>query len=96
MIEELVPGERIELPTNGLQNRCSTAELTRLSRHFWPTTRAGLVAKEPPRMKGAVGTRSMLLPTLSRRRLEWAVAWWTLLSVGLLLIVSRWERRENI
>jgi hypothetical protein len=26
----LVPGERIELPTNGLQNRCSTAELTRL------------------------------------------------------------------
>ena len=25
----LVPGERIELPTNGLQNRCSTAELTR-------------------------------------------------------------------
>ena len=27
----LVPGERIELPTNGLQNRCSTAELTRLN-----------------------------------------------------------------
>jgi hypothetical protein len=27
----LVPGERIELPTNGLQNRCSTAELTRQS-----------------------------------------------------------------
>jgi hypothetical protein len=26
---EVVPGERIELPTNGLQNRCSTAELTR-------------------------------------------------------------------
>jgi hypothetical protein len=26
----LVPGERFELPTNGLQNRCSTAELTRL------------------------------------------------------------------
>src|SRR5262245_14087268 len=25
----MVPGERIELPTNGLQNRCSTAELTR-------------------------------------------------------------------
>ena len=24
-----MPGERIELPTNGLQNRCSTAELTR-------------------------------------------------------------------
>jgi hypothetical protein len=28
----MVPGERIELPTNGLQNRCSTAELTR---HHW-------------------------------------------------------------
>ncbi len=26
----LVPDERIELPTNGLQNRCSTAELIRL------------------------------------------------------------------
>jgi hypothetical protein len=25
-----VPGERFELPTNGLQNRCSTTELTRL------------------------------------------------------------------
>ena len=25
----LVPGEGIEPPTNGLQNRCSTAELTR-------------------------------------------------------------------
>jgi hypothetical protein len=37
----MVPGERIELPTNGLQNRCSTAELTRLfndlafSGHNW-------------------------------------------------------------
>ena len=30
----LVPGERIELPTNGLQNRCSTAELTRLRQRF--------------------------------------------------------------
>ena len=27
----MVPTERIELPTNGLQNRCSTAELRR---HF--------------------------------------------------------------
>jgi hypothetical protein len=26
----LVPGEGLEPPTNGLQNRCSTAELTRL------------------------------------------------------------------
>jgi hypothetical protein len=29
MTEGLVPGERFELPTNGLQNRCSTTELTR-------------------------------------------------------------------
>ena len=28
----LVPVERIELPTFGLQNRCSTAELNRLTR----------------------------------------------------------------
>ena len=27
--QKAVPGERFELPTNGLQNRCSTAELTR-------------------------------------------------------------------
>src|SRR5262249_8994708 len=27
--ETAVPGERFELPTNGLQNRCSTTELTR-------------------------------------------------------------------
>jgi hypothetical protein len=33
----LVPGERIELPTNGLQNRCSTAELTRRT---WCSERA--------------------------------------------------------
>ncbi len=26
----MVPGEGIEPPTNGLQNRCSTAELARL------------------------------------------------------------------
>jgi hypothetical protein len=30
----MVPGERIELPTNGLQNRCSTAELTRRTGPF--------------------------------------------------------------
>jgi hypothetical protein len=28
---KLVPVERIELPTFGLQNRCSTAELNRLT-----------------------------------------------------------------
>jgi hypothetical protein len=30
LLKSLVPGERFELPTNGLQNRCSTTELTRL------------------------------------------------------------------
>src|ERR1700735_4008766 len=30
----VVPGERIELPTNGLQNRCSTAELTRQTNNW--------------------------------------------------------------
>jgi hypothetical protein len=34
MLVLLVPGEGIEPPTNGLQNRCSTAELTRQTRHF--------------------------------------------------------------
>src|SRR5205814_5770667 len=29
IIRGMVPGERFELPTNGLQNRCSTTELTR-------------------------------------------------------------------
>ena len=28
-IDYLVPAERFELPTNGLQNRCSTTELCR-------------------------------------------------------------------
>ena len=42
-----VPGERFELPTNGLQNRCSTTELTRLA--------AGMgTALAPPR--GSVNT----------------------------------------
>ncbi len=34
----MVPVERIELPTFGLQNRCSTAELNRRTRRaWWPT-----------------------------------------------------------
>ena len=39
MFDLPVPGERFELPTNGLQNRCSTTELTRhygTSKHIWP------------------------------------------------------------
>ncbi len=31
-LKVLVPAEGIEPPTNGLQNRCSTAELSRLAR----------------------------------------------------------------
>ncbi len=31
-VEEMVPAERIELPTFGLQNRCTTAVLRRLDR----------------------------------------------------------------
>jgi hypothetical protein len=37
--DKVVPGERIELPTNGLQNRCSTAELTRHSLEVQPLYR---------------------------------------------------------
>jgi hypothetical protein len=29
----VVPAERFELPTNGLQNRCSTTELSRRRMH---------------------------------------------------------------
>jgi hypothetical protein len=37
IIEMLVPVERIELPTFGLQNRCSTAELNRRNEgDYWP------------------------------------------------------------
>ena len=46
-----MPGEGIEPPTNGLQNRCSTAELTRLKR------RATSVADLPQ-----VGTGKRVLP----------------------------------
>ena len=44
----MVPGERIELPTNGLQNRCSTAELTRLSVVFAGAYTSGHSGKSAP------------------------------------------------
>jgi hypothetical protein len=51
----MVPTERIELPTNGLQNRCSTAELRRRSRlfngenlHNQRTDRSKMGGGEPP------------------------------------------------
>jgi hypothetical protein len=49
---ELVPGEGIEPPTFGLQNRCSTAELTRHIKGLAPE-RAGNWARLDP-----IGTQS--------------------------------------
>src|SRR5262245_3106838 len=40
-----VPGERFELPTNGLQNRCSTTELTRLATGSGPLSTAAGVSE---------------------------------------------------
>ena|SRR5689334_18492171 len=40
-----VPGERFELPTNGLQNRCSTTELTRLAARGGPLSIAAGVSE---------------------------------------------------
>jgi hypothetical protein len=41
----MVPGEGIEPPTFGLQNRCSTAELTRHAAYSWQ--RAAPEGKRP-------------------------------------------------
>jgi hypothetical protein len=43
----MVPGERIELPTNGLQNRCSTAELTRQIKGLSENV-SGIATELPP------------------------------------------------
>ena len=43
-----MPGERIELPTNGLQNRCSTAELTRHILDLFSYLRGLVSAAKPP------------------------------------------------
>ena len=48
-MDGVVPVERIELPTFGLQNRCSTAEL---NRQIWGAIRLYL-----PPMPAATGTR---------------------------------------
>jgi hypothetical protein len=45
-----VPGERFELPTNGLQNRCSTAELTRHSNDLEGLVKADC---EPSAVRGS-------------------------------------------
>jgi hypothetical protein len=41
----LVPGEGFEPPTNGLQNRCSTPELTRLTYWFYGINQFYCLAK---------------------------------------------------
>ncbi len=41
----MVPGEGLEPPTNGLQNRCSTAELTRQRLPLWTLRCRGQEAK---------------------------------------------------
>jgi hypothetical protein len=48
----LVPGERIELPTNGLQNRCSTAELTRRRACRVDNVNGTFTQRIPGRIKG--------------------------------------------
>ena len=52
---KVVPGERIELPTNGLQNRCSTAELTRLINNLAIQDRAIATGFPPARSAAAIG-----------------------------------------
>jgi hypothetical protein len=47
-----VPGERIELPTNGLQNRCSTAELTRRRAHCVDNLNGTFTQRIPDNTKG--------------------------------------------
>ena len=50
----LVPGERFELPTNGLQNRCSTTELTRHCTDLAESLDAVLVRKPRHTSRGNV------------------------------------------
>jgi hypothetical protein len=45
----VVPAERIELPTNGLQNRCSTAELRRQMKYLQCVTKV-----KPRPLRGGV------------------------------------------
>jgi hypothetical protein len=50
-----VPVERIELPTFGLQNRCSTAELNRRTRivsSLLPSMSAGQARRQIPELSG--------------------------------------------
>ena len=71
----MVPGERIELPTNGLQNRCSTAELTRLFRNlaFLRSVRtqfcvAGETCRKPDAAGAVPGTKPVVYVIDSHRK----------------------------
>src|SRR6185437_14243836 len=80
----LVPGERIELPTNGLQNRCSTAELTRLELRATslarppqadpahPAARLSTIKPPPPKV-GAPEWRGQPLPAAPRGQI-WVIS----------------------
>ena len=53
----VVPAERIELPTFGLQNRCSTAELSRLAcQAAWPGASGHVYGKWPSKQRGYSST----------------------------------------
>ena len=61
----LVPGERFELPTNGLQNRCSTTELTRQINDLQDRSEAWL---QPVAVSSRNSRPAPLEPHLCRRR----------------------------
>src|SRR5690349_18457116 len=70
----MVPGERIELPTFGLQNRCSTAELTRPA-HAAQILRTGSECNPQPIATEMLpnGSRKVLRPFRKERRLQRAL-----------------------
>ncbi len=58
----MVPGEGFEPPTFGLQNRCTTTVLTRLTATFFsqsnvfPGAASSAIARDPPRFLGKGAT----------------------------------------
>src|SRR5204862_1375616 len=68
----LVPVERIELPTFGLQNRCSTAELNRLTRNL---LNSRLQKASPCPATDAAGQAGRQIPELSCKGYRRIAAW---------------------
>ena len=66
----LVPVERIELPTFGLQNRCSTAELNRQTRDFDNPADARKVSLLSPAIRNRVGAGGPSNTRLVRQGLQ--------------------------